>query len=177
MNGEREGLGSQGRCGSCRELIAIMSEQEQLCARLLELSRAEREAILEGRVDLIEGVTREKAGLIAEMERHEQRRRSIAAEIARELGLAGETSLRSLAAQVGGPEGEELMEIRDRVATAATRLREANEGNLRLMSRSLDAVRDSLRELRRVVGVGDGYTPTGRPHMGAAANVAVDCHA
>ncbi len=169
---------SSARCSNrCTELIAVMHEQERLCARLLELSRGEREAMLAGSLDLLENVTRDKNDLIAEMDRLEQKRRGVAVQLAREVGLPTEISLLALAARVGGNEAEELLDTRHRVAQSVARLRETNEGNIQLMRKSLETVRDSIRQLRRATGTGNTYTWSGQPRLSAAGTLAVDCHA
>ncbi len=178
MTLEQAGSGPSARCSKrCAELIAIMHEEEALCARLLELSQAERGAMLNGQVDLLEKVTREKSDLIASMDRQEQRRRAMAVQLAHEVGLPADVSLLALAARVGGGEAEEMLETRHRVAQAVARLRETNEGNLQLMRKSLEGVRDSIRQLRRAVGQGDSYTWTGQPRINSGGTLAVDCHA
>ncbi len=169
---------ASARCSDlCTELMTVMQEQERICARLLELSQGERRAMLDGRVDRLEKVTREKSDLIAAMDRLEQGRRAIAVVLAQEVGLSADTSLLDLAARVGREDAEELLETRHRVAQAVAKLRETNDGNLQLMRRSLEGVRDSMRQLRRAVGQGDSYTWSGQPTSNIAGVLAVDCHA
>lgn len=169
---------SSARCSlQCTELIVVMQEQERLCALLLELSRGERKAVLEGRVGLLETATRDKSGLIEQLDRLEQQRRGLAARLARELGLPTDSSLLGLAARLGGREAEELLETRHRVAQAVTRLRETNDGNLQLMRKSLESVKDSIRQLRHAIGSGDTYNRCGQPRISVAGTLAVDCHA
>jgi flagellar biosynthesis/type III secretory pathway chaperone len=177
MTGEKSTSGWEARCAIlCAELIAVMQEQGQLCDGLLELTRKERSSILESRVDLLEWVTQKKGELIGEMDRLEQKRRAIAAELARRLDLDGDPSLPVLAGRVGGDEATELLDAGRRVSQAVARLKDANESNLRLMSKSLEVVRDSLRQLRRITGGGSGYTWTGRPRP-AGGTLVVDCRA
>ncbi len=163
--------------GECTELVAIMREQERLCSMLLELSRGERTAVLEGRLDLLEKATLEKSVLIEQMDRLEQRRRALAGEVARQVGLPSDVSLQGLAERLDGEEAKELLEIRHRVAQAVARLKETNESNLQLMRKSLEGVRDSIRQLRHSVGASAVYTRTGQPRIGVSSTMAVDCHA
>ncbi|MGE5620303.1 MAG: flagellar protein FlgN [Sphingomonadaceae bacterium] len=162
--------------GRCTELIEVMREQEQICIRLLELSATERASVLQGRVDLLEKATRDKGGLMEQMERLEQMRRGIALNLAVRLGLPTDASLVSLACRLGGQEGEELLEIRRRVAESVAKLKESNENNLLLMRKSLETVRDSLRQLRHAIASGDTYTRSGRQHFAVEGTLAVDCH-
>lgn len=159
------------------ELVAVMWEQERICLRLLELSTEERAAMAEGRIDLVESLTRRKNSLIEEMEQLEQLRRRIAAQLALESGLPEEVSLRALAARLSGQEAEDLLEARRRVGEAVARLRESNEDNLLLMRQALGVVRDSIRQLRQVAVPGDSYTVSGQPRFGVGGNLLVDCRA
>ncbi|MHB1159382.1 MAG: flagellar protein FlgN [Chloroflexota bacterium] len=169
---------STARCArQCAELIEVMREQERICGRLLELSASERASVLEGRVDLLEKATRDKDGLIEQMDRLEQLRRGIALDLAMRFGLPTDASLISLASRLDGQESEDLLETRRRVAESVSRLRETNENTLALMRNSLDAVRDSLRQLRHAVGPGATYTRSGHPRIAVGSTLAVDCHA
>ncbi len=165
--------GSQG----CAELLAVMLEQEGICQRLLRLSTAEQTAMLERRMDLLGDTTREKGLLIERMDRLESIRRRMAAQLAREVGISPDASLTDLAKRLGGQDGEDLLSVRQRVAEVVARLQESNEGNLSLMRKSLDLVRDSIRHLRRATGDGETYTSTGQSLMSIQGNLAVDCHA
>ncbi len=161
----------------CAELIKIMSAQEKICLRLLDLADQERLAVLEGRVHDLEIATRQKDGLVEEMERLEQRRRTVARVVCAALSLSPDTSLLELAEAIEGEDSTRLIELRQRVMDTVARLRESNESNLLLMRKSLDLVRESIRQLRRSMGTGEVYTSDGRQPVAATNTVMVDCRA
>lgn len=161
----------------CAELLAVMQEQEVICRRLLELSQGERVALADGRIDDLEKATAEKAGLVERMELLESKRRGLALGVARQLGLSGETSLLGLATRLDPEDADHLLRVRTRVADTVASLRESNENNLVVMRKSLDLVRESMRQIRRAVGAGDGYTSDGKASLNIRGNIVVDCKA
>lgn len=163
--------------GSRAELVAVMREQGRICEELLKVVTAERVAVLAGRIDDLDGLTLEKGRLIDGMERLEATRRGLAEQVAREVGLPHDVPLAGLAARLGAGEAEELLQVRQQVADVVSKLRESNEGNLMLMRKSLELVRDSIRQLRRAVGSGDTYTSDGHSSFHGKSNLMVDCRA
>lgn len=159
---------------ACAELRAVIQEQERLTLRLLELSASDRVSLLEGRVEELESSTREKAAVTQRMELLERQRREAARRLAQELRLPEDASLADLATAMGGQEGSELAALRGRVAGAVARLKDSNEANLVLMRKSLDLVRDSIRQFRRNFGSGEAYTNTGQPTTVGGSNLVVD---
>ena len=154
-----------------------MREQARTCEALLQLATAERVAMLAGRVDELDGLTLEKGRLIERMEHLEATRRGLAEQMARGLGLPHDVPLADLAARLGAGEADELLQVRQQVADVVSSLRESNEGNLMLMRKSLELTRDSIRQLRRVVGSGDSYTSDGHSFSRGTSNLMVDCRA
>lgn len=159
------------------ELITTMLEQERICDRLLELSAAERAAVMDGQVERLEESTCHKADLIEQMDRLERKRGAISDQLAGDLKLHPRASLMELAGILGGQEGKDLLELRDRVSAKLAKLRESNDSNLRLMRKSLDLVRESMRQLRHSAGAENSYNSSGRTSPGVRGSIAVDCHA
>ncbi len=92
----------------CAELLAVLEEQRRLCQLLLELSRGERSAIADSRVEQLEQLSVEKNGLVQQMELLEGKRLGLSAEIASRLGLPLGTNLAELAASVEPEDGSRV---------------------------------------------------------------------
>jgi|GEM_PF-7092608 len=94
----------------CAELLAVLEEQRHLCQLLLELSRGERSAIADSRVEQLEQFSAEKNGLVQQMELLEGRRCALSAEVAGRLGLPLGANLAELAAGVEPEDGGRLLD-------------------------------------------------------------------
>ena len=161
----------------CAELMAVMEEQEAICRQLLELSRGERVALADGRIDDLEKVTLEKSSLVDRMEHLESKRKALAQLVAGNIGIAGEVSLFDLAAKMESKDADKLLRIRKSFVDTMAALKEHNDSNIVLMRKSLDVVRDSLRKVRRAAGSGDRYNRSGQLSLNIKNNISVDCHA
>lgn len=161
----------------CAELLSVMQEQEIVCKRLLELSQFERVALADGRIDDLEGTTREKINLVDRMEHLERRRRLLVDGVALKLGLAGETSLTDLASRLNPQLADDLLRIRNSFVSTISSLKEFTDCNITLMQKSLDLVSESIRQMRRAIGTGDEYTSNGKLSLNIKGNIAVDYHA
>ena len=155
-------------------LVLVVGEQEVLCERLLEISMAERGMVAGAQIEDLERTSREKAGLIEQIEKLDARRVRIVRAITSELGISGAVSLRELAVALPGPQRTSLEEARDRVVRVVSALRDVNDVNLEAMKHSLDLVRESLRNLRRLAGTGEIYDSGGRQRWDAAGMLALD---
>jgi hypothetical protein len=162
--------------GSRAELMGLLVQQERVCAALLEVSAREREAVLGSKVDILEQVGLEKGRLVEELGELDARRQEASTRVASELGLPATASLVDLASRMGGPDAINLRAVRERILDLAGRLSESNDGNLQSIRRSLELVRGSIRQLRRMMGSGS-YSPSGSLVLDGsslAASIAVD---
>ncbi|MGI5837212.1 MAG: flagellar protein FlgN [Chloroflexota bacterium] len=158
----------------CAELLSVMQEQENICKRLLELSQSERVALSDGRIDDLERTTAEKAGLVSQMERLESKRRNLAHEIAMLVGLSGDNTLMEIATRLKPKDADLLLRVRTNVMNTVSALRDSNDTNLALMRKSLDLVKDSIKELRRSTSTGSSYDKDGKASSNARSNLMVD---
>lgn len=164
----------------CSELQALLLRVERNCHALIELSRAEREAVVSNEIEELERVTRDKARLIADTDSLERERKELSAALARRLQMPEGSTLSALACKTGEPHAAALLETRQRVVHSVHQLRASNDSNLRLMRKSLDLVRDSMQQLQKRMGRGQPYTSHGRPALrpgGIDGSMMIDCRA
>ncbi|HEX2988426.1 MAG TPA: flagellar protein FlgN, partial [Chloroflexota bacterium] len=156
------------------ELLSVMRELERLCQQLLEVTGLERRLVLDGRIGDLDDTTRKKNELMERMDRIEVLRRDLSARTAVEYGLPQDASLARIATRMEKQAAADLLELRQRVSDGISRLKDLNETNQMLVRKSLDMVRNSIRQLSRSVGAGQSYTPNGYPAMIRLGNGMVD---
>lgn len=158
----------------CTELLSVMQEQESICRRLLELANNERVALTRGSIDDLERTTAEKAGLVSQMERLESKRRNLARGVATLVGLSGDCTLMDIATRLEPKDADLLLRVRTNVMDTVSSLRETNDINLALMMKSLELVKESIKELRRIAGTGSSYNRDGKAALETKSNLMVD---
>ncbi len=158
-------------------LMGVLLQQERICGDLLEVAASEAVATVDGQVDTLERLVREKSNLIDKIEALEKKRLEASAGLATLLGLERTASLADLAASMDNPNAADLRLVRQRVLDTLQKLRDSNDSNLLLMKKSLELVRDSIRNLRRGIG-SESYGADGSLVASAAslgASTSVDC--
>lgn len=160
-----------------RDLMRVLSRQEEICQALLKVSDQERQAAIESKLQLLEQLGREKGDLIEKLGALESERQRISGKVAAGIGLPATATLAEIASHMDDPDGCDLRSVRERLVDLAARLQKSNTTNLMFMRKSLDLVRDSIRQLRRSMGSGaygaDGNLVT-RAQPVLSASVAVD---
>ncbi len=169
--------GSQRGTDAVRDLVSVLLRQEEICVILLKVSDQERQAAIDSKLQLLEQLGREKGILIERLGALESERQRISGKVASGVGLPATANLAEIAARVNDPEAADLKAVRARIVDLAARLQKSNATNLQFMRKSLDLVRDSIRQLRRSMGSGT-YGADGNLVLGAqpilAASVVVD---
>ena len=124
---------------SIEDVLAVILEEHSVsCARLLEIIRQERQHIIHGRVDELEHVIEEKAGLQEDIAELETRRLSLVKEFARKYRIdTTEPHLEDIIAVVDESYGTHYKLLQKRLRKVFKQIELMHEGNRILIARSI----------------------------------------
>jgi flagellar biosynthesis/type III secretory pathway chaperone len=156
-----------------RQLLVTLRSERQLYAELLELTHAEREAIVgDARLSLADGplplarIVDEKERLTTRLSELEASRTRLAAALAAALGLPPTTRLSEALPHLAPPVAAALEAERVALLTSAQTLAEANAANADLLQAALASTRSTISYLRSLHGClysSDGRTAASAP--------------
>jgi flagellar biosynthesis/type III secretory pathway chaperone len=110
----------------------------RLCQSLFVLVKDERQILVEGRANDLEGVSVQKQKILEEMENADQTRQKITGQIARICGLSQPIeTLSDLLSNLEFERKEEIRRLQQGILTLQTDIRELNNGNYALATLNL----------------------------------------
>jgi flagellar biosynthesis/type III secretory pathway chaperone len=142
-------LGKQTLQDLFDSLEAILVNTFRLCESLHQITRRERQSLLDSKVDDLIAITREKSEIVTEMESNEEARQVIIRELAQMLGFDSKVvNLNELIAKVDNSiDTSKVSRIQQGIITLQAEIREVNNGNYALATlnvQRLEAVQEYI---------------------------------
>ncbi|NPV84673.1 MAG: flagellar protein FlgN [Anaerolineae bacterium] len=119
-------------------LEAVMVNSFRLCEFLYNLTKEERQALLEGKADDLMALAKKKETVVAEMEKSENARSKIMGQLALGLGIESkEVTLTDLLSRLEGVDAEQVQRLQQGILALQSEIRELNNGNYALATLNL----------------------------------------
>jgi flagellar biosynthesis/type III secretory pathway chaperone len=119
-------------------LEAVMVNAFRLCEFLYNLTKEERQALLEGKADDLIALAKRKESIVAEMENNESARAKIMGQLAHENGIvAQEVTLSDLISHMENIDAEQVQRLQQGILALQSEIRELNNGNYALATLNL----------------------------------------
>ena len=148
-----------------QDLIALLSQEASEYRKLLDLLNAEESAVLQGKTETVQEITKQKETLALELRVLEEARATLMARLAVLFGVPVETLTLSALVELGPDEhAEALKALQGELSDLMGKLREANRRNGFLLERALAHIRGALSLMSTLVTQPPTYEPTGKLH-------------
>lgn len=130
-------------------LESILVNTFRLCESLLEISKRERQALLEKKIDILQQINKEKETIITEMRSIDQARIVVVKQLANELGVdVDPLHVSDIVAKTDESiDTTKISRLQQGIITIQAEIRELNNGNYTLASlnvQRLDAVQEYI---------------------------------
>ena len=148
-----------------QDLILILSQEAAEYRKFLELLTAEEAAVLQGKTESIQEITKQKETLALELKVLEEARTTLMRRLAALLSRRAESLTLSVLIELGPEEYRSpLAELRAELQHSMAKLNEVNRRNGFLLERALAHIRGALSLITTLVTQPPTYEPTGRLH-------------
>jgi len=158
------------------ELEQLLASEVETLQKLVDVSMAERAALVANDVEQLLLISRQKESLAESMEQLERRRQTYMTRMRDDQPEEGEWAKEDWLQKEPRERAMRLASARAEMALLVRRLMEIKEGNCLLLETSLEQVQFTLQYLLEVTGASHGYAHTGllqKPD--AYAHALVDC--
>lgn len=148
--------------------LTVLQQTLDLYRALLRLSIHKRDVLVAADASMLERMTQQEEVLVLQVARMENLRKPLAAQLAREYGLAPDELTISKACELAPvPVADRLTAIRKEFETVSDELVPLNRSNARLIEQALTFVNYNVNLLARNTA-GTTYAPQGKTSQGAA---------
>lgn len=121
------------------ELFDLLSQQRDLLEKMLELSREEREVIINGQAEQLEQIVRQELRELSKLSAIEKKRQELGKSIASELGLAEQDlSVTAIVESVGKDEGEGIRQLQAELTALISQHTDLNRENRALVEAHIE---------------------------------------
>jgi alanyl-tRNA synthetase len=158
------------------QLISVVAEEAEHCERILMQLRQQQDCLVHGDVERLQDNLREQEHSLRRSRELENRRRTLAQQVAQSADIHGQdSSMSSLIAAVSDDYGRRLAELRVSMAAAIERVNKTKEQNRMLIERSLSNINEVIHLLAATNATVTDYSGSARGAHDAAA-LSVDRH-
>ncbi len=149
--------------GNVLELENLLVKQLRALQDFLDLTRREREALLNNQKELM-GLVEDKEALLDKLSLVEDQRRKIVQELAVALGLQnGDTSIRELLPHIPDRESIRINHLSEGITTLAVQAKEMNQANQALVCVRMDWLHAAQSFLLSLAQPEASYRPPAQP--------------
>ena len=129
------------------ELVEVLNQENAGYEKLLGLSEEKKDAIIHGRVEVLEGITAREQDISSDLKNYENRRTRVLRDMSVVLGKDDEMMTVTQMIELLSDQPQEqvaLTEARDQLALTASKMQFANQQNEILLQQALDMVEFDL---------------------------------
>ncbi|MFO7985602.1 MAG: flagellar protein FlgN [Desulfatiglandaceae bacterium] len=147
------------------KLLMLLGKETDLYEGVLELMKQEKAAVLESNPETLTDHTEKKDSLLLEIQALERQRQRVVQDLATSLGCpTADMRLRDLSQAAEEPYASRLEACRSRLLRLAKTISVVSADNLKLITHSLDRVRNSFSFLQQLTSPNTVYHNTGKIH-------------
>lgn len=144
-------------------LIEILNKETAVYEGIFKLFRNKTDAIVEGKVSELEGITRLEQSMVIQLSKLEEEREELVDKLAVQLNVkASDITLDSLGKLFPKEQAQELENCHNTLPRLIHNLGEANTLNSKLIRNSLDFIDFSINVLTNAGSAGNNYRYTGQ---------------
>lgn len=148
-----------------QDLITLLSQESSEYKKLLDFLAAEESAVLQGKTETVQAITKQKETLALELRVLEEARAALMGRLAALFEEPVESlTLTRLVEEAPVEYAPALKALQSELSDLMTRLSEANRRNGFLLERALAHIRGALSLLTTLVTQPPTYEPSGRLH-------------
>jgi flagellar biosynthesis/type III secretory pathway chaperone len=148
-----------------QDLTLLLSQEALEYRKFLELLTAEEAAVLQGKTETVQELTKQKETLALELKVLEEARTTLMGRLGMLFGQPSESLTLSVLIDIGPEQYRPaLIELRQELQDSMAKLNEVNRRNGFLLERALAHIRGALSLITTLVTQPPTYEPTGRLH-------------
>lgn len=148
-----------------QDLTLLLSQEALEYRKFLELLTAEEAAVLQGKTETVQEITKQKETLALELKVLEEARATLMGRLGVLFGQSSESLTLGVLIELGPEQYRPaLLELRRELQDSMTKLNEVNRRNGFLLERALAHIRGALSLITTLVTQPPTYEPTGRLH-------------
>ena len=145
-----------------RQLINILSQENDIYDTLYKISNNKKELIIGGKVAELENIVKIEQSLVIKISKLDDKRENIVGELCGLLGQKPEDiTISWLTARLGEMEASQLKACQEKMLKSISALKDNNELNSKLIKTSLEYIDFSINMMTSIDAVTNSYGSTG----------------